>query len=155
MMNNISSLKGEISPLTESDFKAAFDIECASHAFPWTEKTFLSNHGERYYNLKLECDGKLAAFAITQVVLDEATLFNIAVAPSHQRQGLGRELLDALIAGLEEKGIVTLWLEVRDSNRPAIALYESLGFNEVSIRRNYYPTADGREDARIMALPLG
>ena len=88
-------------------------------------------------------------------MLDEATLFNIAVAPEFQRKGLGRELLDALIVGLEEKGIVTLWLEVRDSNRAAIALYESLGFNEVSIRRNYYPTADGREDARIMALPLG
>ncbi|WP_306587410.1 ribosomal protein S18-alanine N-acetyltransferase [Hafnia paralvei] len=155
MMNNISSLKGEISPLTEADFNAAFEIERASHAFPWTEKTFLSNHGERYYNLKLECDGVLAAFAITQVVLDEATLFNIAVAPTQQRKGLGRGLLEALISDLEEKGIVTLWLEVRDSNRAAIALYESLGFNEVSVRRHYYPAADGREDARIMALPLG
>jgi ribosomal-protein-alanine N-acetyltransferase len=49
---------------------------------------------------------------------------------------------------------VTLWLEVRASNVAAIALYESLGFNEATIRRNYYPTADGREDAIIMALPV-
>lgn len=46
--------------------------------------------------------------------------------------------------------MATLWLEVRASNAAAIALYESLGFNEATIRRNYYPTTDGREDAIIM-----
>ncbi|MCR2392783.1 ribosomal-protein-alanine N-acetyltransferase, partial [Salmonella enterica] len=48
-----------------------------------------------------------------------------------------------------------LWLEVRASNQAAIALYEDLGFNEVTVRRNYYPSAHGREDAIVMALPLG
>ncbi|WP_114192633.1 ribosomal protein S18-alanine N-acetyltransferase [Edaphovirga cremea] len=147
-MNNISSL-------TPADLARAFQIEKASHAFPWTEKTFDSNQGERYLNLKLTVDGVVAGFAITQVVLDEATLFNIAIDPQFQRQGLGRMLLEALIEQLEEKEVVTLWLEVRASNHRAIALYESLGFNEVSIRRNYYPAAQGREDAIIMALPLG
>jgi ribosomal-protein-alanine N-acetyltransferase len=51
--------------------------------------------------------------------------------------------------------VFTLWLEVRASNTAAIALYESLGFNEATIRRNYYPAKEGREDAIIMALPLG
>ena len=55
---------------------------------------------------------------------------------------------------LEKRGVATLWLEVRASNAAAIALYESLGFNEATIRRNYYPTTDGREDAIIMALPI-
>lgn len=88
-------------------------------------------------------------------MLDEATLFNIAVHPEHQRKGYGRALMEHLIAELEQRGILTLWLEVRASNQQAIALYQVLGFNEVSIRRNYYPTAQGREDAIIMALPLG
>ena len=105
-------------------------------------------------NLKLTLDDTLVAFAITQVVLDEATLFNIAVHPSFQRQGHGRHLLEQLIETLETRGITTLWLEVRASNANAIALYEQLGFNEVSLRRNYYPAANGREDAVIMALPL-
>jgi len=60
-----------------------------------------------------------------------------------------------LIAELETRGVLTLWLEVRKSNAPAIGLYQSLGFNEVSVRRDYYPAAEGREDAIIMALPLG
>ncbi|MCW2486570.1 ribosomal protein S18-alanine N-acetyltransferase [Candidatus Symbiopectobacterium sp. NZEC127] len=143
-----------ISPLTAHDLPAAFAIEKASHAFPWTESTFTSNQGERYLNLKLTLDDTLVAFAITQVVLDEATLFNIAVHPTHQRQGHGRHLLEQLIETLEARGITTLWLEVRASNANAIALYEQLGFNEVSLRRNYYPAANGREDAVIMALPL-
>lgn len=143
-----------ISPLTAHDLPAAFAIEKASHAFPWRESTFNSNQDERYLNLKLTRDDALVAFAITQVVLDEATLFNIAVHPTYQRQGHGRRLLEQLIETLEARGITTLWLEVRASNANAIALYEQLGFNEVSLRRNYYPAANGREDAVIMALPL-
>ena len=144
----------QISLLTPQDLDRAFAIEQRSHAFPWSEKTLVSNQGERYLNYRLDIDEQMAAFAITQVVLDEATLFNLAVDPAFQRQGLGRELLQHLISELEARGILTLWLEVRASNRPAIALYEQLDFNEVSVRRNYYPTAEGKEDAIIMALTI-
>lgn len=143
-----------ISTLSTTDLARAFQIETRAHAFPWSEKTFASNQGERYLNLQLAVDGEIAAFAITQIVLDEATLFNIAVDPAYQRRGLGRELLEAVIDAVEERGVATLWLEVRASNAAAIALYESLGFNEATVRRNYYPTADGHEDAIVMALPL-
>jgi len=144
-----------ISSLEPTDLAAAYAIEIRSHAFPWSEKTFATNQGERYLNYRLDLQGEMAAFAITQVVLDEATLFNIAVDPAYQRRGLGRQLLEHLISELETRGVLTLWLEVRASNVAAIALYESLGFNEATIRRNYYPTKEGREDAIIMALPLG
>ncbi|AVX39608.1 ribosomal protein S18-alanine N-acetyltransferase [Yersinia massiliensis] len=145
----------QISILTPADLATAYQIEQASHAFPWSEKTLASNQGERYLNFKLSVEQQMVGFAITQTVLDEATLFNIAIDPQHQRRGYGRLLLEHLIAQLESRGIVTLWLEVRASNAGAIALYESLGFNEVSVRRNYYPSANGREDAIMMALPLG
>ncbi|HBV40592.1 MAG TPA: ribosomal-protein-alanine N-acetyltransferase, partial [Erwinia sp.] len=55
---------------------------------------------------------------------------------------------------LARRGVLTLWLEVRASNHAAIALYQQLDFNEVSVRRNYYPTAEGKEDAIIMALTI-
>ncbi|WP_054178272.1 ribosomal protein S18-alanine N-acetyltransferase [Trabulsiella odontotermitis] len=143
-----------ISSLSTADLPRAWQIEKRAHAFPWSEQIFASNQGDRYFNLKLETENEIAAFAITQVVLDEATLFNIAVDPAYQRRGLGRTLLEYLIDALEKRGVVTLWLEVRASNVAAIALYESLGFNEATIRKNYYPTAEGREDAIIMALPI-
>ncbi|NIG76989.1 ribosomal protein S18-alanine N-acetyltransferase [Cedecea neteri] len=144
-----------ISSLTPNDLADAYAIELRSHAFPWSEKTFASNQGERYFNLRLDVDGKLAAFAVTQVILDEATLFNIAVDPAYQRQGLGKALLEHLIAELEKRDVFTLWLEVRASNVAARTLYENLGFNEATVRRNYYPAKEGREDAIVMALPLG
>ncbi|CAM3409911.1 MULTISPECIES: ribosomal protein S18-alanine N-acetyltransferase [Yersinia] len=144
----------QISILTPADLATAYQIEQASHEFPWTEKNLFSNQGERYLNYKLTVDQQMAGFAITQIVLDEATLFNIAIDPQHQRQGYGRLLLEHLIEQLETRDVVTLWLEVRASNARAIALYDSLGFNEVSVRRNYYPSANGREDAIMMALPL-
>lgn len=78
----------------------------------------------------------MAAFAITQVVLDEASLFNIAVDPAFQRRGLGRQLLQHLIDELIKRDVLTLWLEVRASNLPAIALYEQLD----SIRSVVAPT---------------
>jgi ribosomal-protein-alanine N-acetyltransferase len=143
-----------ISPLTSDDFQCAFAIEKACHAFPWSEKTFFSNQGERYLNLKIDCGGTMAGFAITQVVADEATLFNIAVSPDHQRQGLARSLLQQLFELLKQRGVATLWLEVRASNVKAINLYHSFGFNEVTVRPNYYPTVNGREDAVIMAFYL-
>ncbi|TCL06434.1 ribosomal protein S18-alanine N-acetyltransferase [Sodalis ligni] len=145
----------KISPLSPADLRDAWHIEQASHAFPWSAKTFADNQGDRYLNFKLSVGERLAAYAITQTVLDEASLFNIAVHPEYQRRGLGRELLEYLIGELGNRGILTLWLEVRKSNSAAIALYQSLGFNEVSVRRDYYPAAAGREDAIIMALPLG
>ncbi|PHM37133.1 ribosomal protein S18-alanine N-acetyltransferase [Xenorhabdus innexi] len=143
-----------ISLLTPADLPAAFQIEQASHPFPWSEKTFYSNQGERYLNYKIMLNNQMIGFAITQYILDEATLFNIAIHPEYQSQGYGRTLLNYLTETLPEKQINTLWLEVRRSNQSAIRLYEDLGFNEVSIRKNYYPTSTGKEDAIIMALPL-
>lgn len=74
-------------------------------------KTFASNQGDRYLNFKLSIGQEMAGFAITQIVLDEATLFNIAIDPQYQRQGYGRLLLEHLIEQLEARNIVTLWLE--------------------------------------------
>ncbi|OOH89611.1 ribosomal-protein-alanine N-acetyltransferase [Pasteurellaceae bacterium 15-036681] len=144
-----------IEQVQENDFKSLFEIEQQAHLVPWTKGTLLNNQGERYLNLKLSVDNQIVAFAICQTVLDEATLFNIAVAPKAQGKGYGKQLLAELIEQLKRQDILTLWLEVRQSNSTAINLYNSLGFNEVDIRKNYYPTIDGkRENAVVMALYL-
>nr|WP_241008625.1 ribosomal protein S18-alanine N-acetyltransferase [Aggregatibacter actinomycetemcomitans] len=127
----------------------------AAHAVPWSLGTLKNNQGERYLNLKIGEESRIDGFAICQTVLDEATLFNIAVDPQQQGLGLGRRLLSELMTQLKQKGVLTLWLEVRESNQKARELYDSLGFNAVDIRKNYYPTADGkRENALVMAAYL-
>ena len=144
-----------ITPVLENDFDRLFEIEQQAHLVPWAKGTLLNSQGERYLNLKLSVENRIVAFAICQFVLNEATLFNIAVDPAYQGKGFGKQLLQALIAQLQQKQITTLWLEVRASNTTAQKLYSSLGFNEVTVRKNYYPTQDGgRENAVVMALYL-
>lgn len=143
-----------ISFLNSNDLAAAWQIEQASHTFPWTQKIFFSNQGRHYLNLKSQLNDQITGFAITQVIADEATLFNIAVAPQFQRQGIGRSLLQALISELSQRQVTHLWLEVRESNQRAITLYDSVGFNEIMRRADYYPAKNGREDAVIMVLQV-
>ncbi|AGO16890.1 ribosomal-protein-alanine N-acetyltransferase [Glaesserella parasuis ZJ0906] len=144
-----------IEPILENDFDRLFEIEQQAHLVPWAKGALLNSQGERYLNLKLSVENRIVAFAICQFVLDEVTLFNIAVDPAYQGKGYGKQLLQALIAQLQQKQITTLWLEVRASNTTAQKLYFSLGFNEVTVRKNYYPTQDGgRENAVVMALYL-
>ena len=144
-----------ISPIEPSDFDRLYLIEQAAHAVPWSLGTLKNNQGERYLNLKIGEESRIDGFSICQTVLDEATLFNIAVNPQQQGLGLGRRLLSELMTQLKQKSILTLWLEVRESNKKAQALYDSLGFNQVDIRKNYYPTPDGkRENAVVMAAYL-
>lgn len=143
-----------ITQISSSDYERLFEIEQAAHLVPWTKGTLLNSQGEKYLNLKLSENSQIIGFAISQVILDEATLFNIAIDPAFQGQGYGKQLLLALISQLKSKNVATLWLEVRESNS-ARKLYDSLGFNEVDIRKNYYPTPDGgRENAVVMALYL-
>ncbi|MFS1537609.1 MAG: ribosomal protein S18-alanine N-acetyltransferase [Candidatus Phlomobacter fragariae] len=143
-----------ISNLEQTDLVSAFAIEKMSHVFPWNEKVFYSNQGKKYINLKISLENRLIGFVITQYLLDEATLFNIAIHLDYQGQGCGEYLLRYLIDHLSVKGIHTLWLEVRQSNHAAINLYEKLGFHTVTIRKNYYPAAKKSEDAVVMALTI-
>lgn len=143
-----------IEPFSPEDYDRLFEIEQAAHLVPWSKGTLLNSQGEKYLNLKLTVDNQIIAFAISQIVLDEATLFNVAVDPQYQGKGYGKRLLAELFLQLKEKGVATVWLEVRESNS-ARKLYDTLGFNEVDIRKNYYPTPDGgRENAVVMALYL-
>lgn len=143
-----------ILPIDDNDFERLYEIERQAHLIPWSFGTLKNNQGERYLNLKLVENNQIIGFAICQSVLDEATLFNIAVEPTRQGKGMGELLLRELMTRLTERAVKTLWLEVRESN-PARHLYEKLGFNEVDIRKNYYPLPNGgRENAVVMACYL-
>lgn len=148
-MDNIKFI--EIAP---SDFNAVYSIEKKAYPIPWSEKIMTSMVKGDEYKVKITYYDKVIAYVFVMVVLDEATILNITVDPDHQGKGLGRKLLQYVKAELNQKGIVSIFLEVRESNRSALALYESEGFHEIDVRKNYYPTKNGREDAIIMACML-
>ena len=106
------------------------------------------------YALVLEVGGELAGFVVVAAILDEASILNVAVKPSLQRRGMAVALLHAAFATMREAGRARCLLEVRESNAAAIRLYEKCGFRIDGIRRNYYPSPSGREDALLMSLQL-
>lgn len=101
-------------------------------------------------------DGRwLLGYFVAMKGVDEVHLLNITTVPRHQRQGWAQWMLHALALWAHQQACPALWLEVRASNAPARALYRKLGFQEVGLRRGYYPDAHGtREDAIVMHQPL-
>jgi ribosomal-protein-alanine N-acetyltransferase len=95
--------------------------------------------------------GKLIGFVMSRLVEDEAEIFSIAVAASHQRRGLAGRLLNLHLRRLAAFGARTVFLEVDEHNKPAIGLYDRAGFHEISRRANYYPTS-GADPAAALVL---
>ena len=88
--------------------------------------------------------GAVIGYVIAHHAVDEAEILNLGVIPARQRQGIGRVLVQRILAHLREQGVTTVFLEVRESNMAARHLYRALGFTDVSRRRDYYrlPTED-------------
>jgi ribosomal-protein-alanine N-acetyltransferase len=140
-----------IVPMTTAHLAPVTEIERAVFRDPWTASAFIE-----VLSLSDKCwvaflGEELVAYLVTQWVLDEAHILNVAVAPNAQRRGVARQLLNFLLGLCSARGMRDLFLEVRVSNAAAIALYEGLGFHELAVRTRYYP--DG-EDARLMHLHL-
>jgi ribosomal-protein-alanine N-acetyltransferase len=136
------------------DLDAIIHIETANFPFPWTLGNFKDSINTGHICLVLEIDQVLIGYAILMMVLDEAHLLNISVAPSWKGKGWGRYLLKHMMQIGSEKGGLNMFLEVRPSNVSAITLYESIGFNEMGVRPGYYPTHNGRENAVLMGVAL-
>jgi ribosomal-protein-alanine N-acetyltransferase len=142
-----------IVPMNSSHIKRAAQIERLCFPDPWPEAFFVSelNNPGCIYLAALEGD-ELLAYAGLQYVLDEGYINNIAVAPGYRRLGIASRLLSALEQRAEELELAFMTLEVRSGNSPAIALYESLGFKPVGLRKNYYERP--KEDALLMTKYL-
>ncbi len=97
------------------------------------------------------CGDELLGYCLFSQVLDEAELLRIATAPAARRQGVGAALLNHAETALQATGTRQLFLEVRLSNRPAQQLYRRAGWQQSGRRKDYYPLADGREDALIFS----
>ena len=138
----------EIRRMERDDIARVAEIERLCFADPWSERAFEFLLDGKNIGFVALVDGVSAAYAGLICVLDEGQIANVAVHPDYRRQGLAREILNTVDAYSVENGIVLLSLEVRASNTAARALYESLGWQSVGIRKGFYshPT----EDAIIM-----
>ncbi len=141
-------------PMLDSDVDAVMVIEQQVYPHGWTAGIFHDCLRVRYSCWVMEQEEQLVGYGILSSGGGEAHILNIAIDPRFQGQGLGRYLLRFLLETARHHGADTVFLEVRPSNRIALRLYDSLGFNQVGVRRGYYPSDRGREDAIIMALSV-
>ena len=141
-------------PMLASDIPWVTAREQELHLTPWSAGNF-GDSLEAGYSCWLATDAwEPVGYAVLLVVVDEAHLLNITVAGTHQRQGVGRALLNFLFNRARLAGAAQMFLEVRPSNEPAQALYRQTGFEFIGRRKGYYPAAEGREDALVMRLAL-
>ncbi len=151
-MNAVLQEAMRLRPMHREDLDAVMAIEPQIYTHPWSRGHFADSLDAGYSCWVCERQGALAGYAVMMLVLDEAHLLNISVARACQRRGLGRALLGHLVGVARRHGAQMMFLEVRPSNLAARALYESMGFNEFSVRKDYYPAHHGREDAILMGL---
>ncbi len=148
-------MSGSFSPMLESDLDEVVACEQAAALSPWSRGNFADALAAGNSGWVLRASGDLLAQAVFMCVLDEAHLLILSVPPAHQGHGHGRHMLEWIRERARLAGALTLFLEVRESNRRAMGLYESAGFGVIGRRKAYYATESGsREDAIVMSAAL-
>lgn len=139
----------QIEPMSLQTVDAVAQIEAECFSKPWSYDAFVAElSNPAAVTFVADADGEIAGFINLGVVLDEATVNNIAVKQTYRRRGIGRALMTAAIDYCQNNRLNVLMLEVRQSNRAAIALYERFGFQAVGIRKRFYDEPE--EDAVLM-----
>lgn len=144
----------DLRPMCEEDVGAVAEVERAAYPHPWTPGIFRDCLRAGYCCWVVVEGTQTVGHGVLSVAAGECHLLNVCVHPDYQRRGLGRSMVQHLLGVSRGHGAEKAFLEVRVSNRPAIALYVSEGFKSIGIRRGYYPNGAGREDALVMARDL-
>ena len=137
--------------MTLDDIEAVMQVERDIYEFPWTDKIFSDCIRVGYHCWMALQQQKIVGHAVISVTAGESHMLNLSIARLYQRRGFGKQFIEFLIQQAQAKQAQTMLLEVRPSNIAAINCYNSTGFNEIGLRKNYYPAAEGREDALLFA----
>jgi [ribosomal protein S18]-alanine N-acetyltransferase len=136
------------------DLDHVLENEVRSYQFPWTRGNFSDCLSAGHECRLVLVDDVIIGHGILSLGPQEAHLLNVCVRRDQQGRGYGRGLVIHMLERAQVRGSQMVFLEVRPSNVVAVTLYHSLGFNEIGVRRNYYPAQKGHEDAQVMALDL-
>lgn len=145
------------------DLESVAQIEVESHPDPWSRESlgsFLTAQGVAFLvatsvpgGAAVVAPGRIHGFGILRWAADQGEIVNLAVAAAARGCGAGSSLLDSLLGVAGDLGLVSIFLEVRESNEVALALYHGRGFREVGVRQHYYSRPV--EHARVLQLFLG
>ncbi len=140
--------------MTPGDVPEIMQIEESIYSHPWTEGIFNDCIRVGYPCWVYRENNEILAYGLVSVAANEAHILNLCVSPHAQGQGLGKRMLHKLMQLAEARDADCIFLEVRVSNTIAQNLYEQEGFNRIGVRKAYYPSSEGREDALVYAKAL-
>ena len=143
-----------IRQMRHEDLGHVSDIERRSYDFPWSHGVFRDCLLAGYQCVVLDRDGEVAGYGILSVAAGEAHILNLCIEPAYRSHGYGERLLDEILFRARSASVREIFLEVRPSNKHAIALYKKKGFHQVANRPAYYQAHAGREDAAVLAKKL-
>ena len=165
-------------PMQPADLDSVLAIESVSHIHPWTKGNFSDSLAAGHWAYCIRPAGTsfnnqdkfkdstqgtyldpqvLWAYCILYPAVDELHLLNITVSPKVRKLGLGARMMAAIEGVAAQQNMPRIILEVRPSNMPAVTLYQKLGYEEIGVRKNYYPAnpeTGKREDAIVMAKSI-
>ena len=134
------------------DLDQVVAIDDASFSLPWPPRSYhfelTENPASRSWVAEL--DGQVVGMVVGWLIVDEIHIANIATHTDFRRQGIGEKLLKHALQSAKEEGVLTSFLEVRESNVFARGMYDKFGYVEVGRRKHYY--RDNDEDAILMSL---
>jgi [ribosomal protein S18]-alanine N-acetyltransferase len=140
--------------MTPGDVPAVAAVERTSYTFPWSEGIFRDCLRVGYLCRVADVDGEIVAYGIVAMGAGEAHILNLCVRADLRGRSIGRQMLMLLLERSRQAAMEAVFLEVRPSNPHAIALYQSVGFTQVGLRKGYYQAEGGREDALVLKLDL-
>lgn len=138
-----------------SDIDQICNNERLAYDIPWTEHSIQQCLSGSYICFLMLYQGQSIGHMIIQQVLDEIHLHNVCIIPEFQNKGLGHRWLNYLNQYALQQEVKEIILEVRVSNVIAKNLYAKRGFGEIGLRKNYYQSKNGREDALVMKSQIG
>lgn len=138
-----------IESMTVDDISQVAEIERQIFSIPWSEKAFKdSMESDNTIYIVAKENNNVAGYAGMYLSFEEGNITNVAVNPLSRRKGIGEKIVRDILNKAYEKGVRDVFLEVRETNSAAIALYEKIGFKEEGIRKNFYEKP--KENALIM-----
>jgi [ribosomal protein S18]-alanine N-acetyltransferase len=129
-----------VEPAVARDLAPVIELERASFSDPWSSSSFLSVLVEprAFFAVARDAESDVAGYVVAWFVADEGEIANLAVGQPTRRRGIGAALLDAALEEGRRRGAAAIYLEARESNTAARALYATRDFREVGRRREYY-----------------
>ena len=152
--NHLEPTEILMSRITNADIAEVHALESKSYSFPWSQLIFSDCINSQYECWMMRKSDKVIAYAIMAIGIGDSHLLNLCVDVDFRRQGHAYYMVRFLSDISIVRNAKRMLLEVRASNYQAFNLYRKLGFQQIGLRRNYYPAENDREDARVLAKSL-